>query len=280
MNFENVCVAGLGQVGLPTASYIAEKGFQVVGYDIDESKVRSAKESGLHATRDWNEIPGSDAYVVCVSTSWRTDGPDFSALQDIAGRIRGSAKRGALISVESTTLPGACRGIFGSKLPETGGLVHVPHRYWAGDPKEHGVRQLRVIGALDQASMRLGRAFYETNLDIPLEVVEPLEIAELSKIVENSHRYVQIAFAEEVRMICDASNLDFETLRRACNSKWNVDVLEARDGIFGHCLPKDIEYLRHIAGSEPHLLTGAAEADRAYRESIQAKRRLPSSRPS
>jgi UDP-N-acetyl-D-mannosaminuronate dehydrogenase len=78
-------------------------------------------------------------------------------------------------------------------------------------------------------------------------------------------------------MICESAGFDFETLRRACNSKWNVEILEARDGIGGHCLPKDIEYLRRTAGSLSSLLSGAVEADRVYREQLKAKGARPSS---
>jgi nucleotide sugar dehydrogenase len=277
MSFEDICVVGLGQVGLPTALYMAERAPHLIGFDIDESKVTVARGSGMQATMNWGEVPACDVYVLCVTTSWKNGHPDFSALENVAERIRTHAKKGALISVESTVLPGTCRAVFKGKLPERAGLIHVPHRYWAGDPRDHGVRQLRVIGALDEASLGLGCEFYGRDLDIPLEIVDPLEIAELSKIVENSHRFLQIAFAEEIRMICESAGFDFETLRRACNSKWNVEILEARDGIGGHCLPKDIEYLRRTAGSLSSLLSGAVEADRVYREQLKAKGARPSS---
>lgn len=272
MKVGKVCVAGLGQVGLPTASYVAEKGIRIVGYDIDKGKVKLAEGSGLQATSDWSEVPPSDAYIICVSTSWTNGHPDFSALEAIADRIQEHHRKGMLVSVESTVLPGALRKIFLPRLGTSDGLVHVPHRYWIGDPQHHGVRQVRVMGALDPSSLAAGRSFYETRLDIPLEIVDSLEVAEMSKIVENSHRFVQIAFAEEIRMICETSKLDFEALRRACNSKWNVDILEARDGIGGHCLPKDIEYLRHMAGVSNNLLSGAASADKAYRDSMKAEK--------
>ena len=87
----------------------------------------------------------------------------------------------------------------------------------------------------------------------------------MSKVAENAYRYLQIAFAEELKMTCGDLGLDFEKVREACNTKWNIEMLEARDGINGHCLPKDIRYLASVG---PHnLLTQSAiTVDKAYRK--------------
>jgi len=77
------------------------------------------------------------------------------------------------------------------------------------------------------------------SLEIPMHSVSSIEVAELTKIIENSHRYLQIAFAEELYLYCQANNILFSELRDALNTKWNVEILEPRDGIGGHCLPKD-----------------------------------------
>ena len=97
-----------------------------------------------------------------------------------------------------------------------------------------------------------------------MHVVSSVEIAEMCKITENSHRYLQIAFAEELKMICQKIGLNFDELREACNTKWNVDMPEARDGVGGHCLPKDIRYVTSLAPSQ--LLESAINVDKQYRE--------------
>jgi UDP-N-acetyl-D-mannosaminuronic acid dehydrogenase len=81
--------------------------------------------------------------------------------------------------------------------------------------------------------------FYNDFLGIPLFQVDPIEVAEASKLVENASRFLQIAFTEEIKLLCDKMGLSYSTLREAVNSKWNIKLLEARDGINGHCLPKD-----------------------------------------
>jgi len=143
--------------------------------------------------------------------------------------------------MESTVPVGICR-----KLAEKFGLpifVHVPHRYWRGDPINFGVKVLRVFGALTSQSSAIGLDFYK-KLEIPLHIVPKIEIAEMCKIAENAHTYVRIAFVEGLRMTCEDLGLDFNKVRDACNTKWNVDLYEARDDIWGYCLPKDIRRAR------------------------------------
>lgn len=145
-------------------------------------------------------------------------------------------------------------------------LVHVPHRWWEGDQRNRGVRQLRVAGGVDPESIIQGCEFYR-GVGIPFVEVEPIEVAEMSKIAENSYRYVQIAFAEELCRICSRTGIDFNLLRSACNSKWNIDIPEALDGIGGTCLPKDIRYLMATAPQrelETDLLLSAIRTDRHY----------------
>ena len=105
------------------------------------------------------------------------------------------------------------------------------------------------------------------SLGIKMHPVSSIELAELTKIIENSHRYLQIAFAEELYLYCQANNIPFSELRDALNTKWNVDILEPRDGIDGHCLPKDTKMF--IASSQKiksKILQSAMEIDSAYRE--------------
>ncbi len=267
-----ICVLGLGEVGLPTAEYMSGKGLEVYCYDISQVAVDRASSHGLRAFHEWKQVPKSEVYIVCVSTSFLYDDgkPDLSPVFDAAEKISHKSGGGTLISIESTIIPGTSRKIHQSFLSENIRLVHVPHRYWAGDPIKHGVKQLRVIGGIDKNSLDAGVRFYRA-LDIPLHEVSTIEIAEMCKIAENSHRYVQVAFAEELRMTCESLKLDFEELRAACNTKWNVEVLESRDGIGGHCLPKDIRYLTGLS-EENILLNSALEVDRRYRDWLKMKR--------
>jgi UDP-N-acetyl-D-mannosaminuronic acid dehydrogenase len=261
-----VSVLGLGEVGLPTAIYILEKGLEVWGYDINPVAIERAKEEGtLRATCNWHEIPPVDVYIICVSTKLKSDMPDLSPIFDVCEKISQKARSSSLVSIESTIMPGASKKVYENIFNKNINLVHVPHRYWAEDQVRHGVKQLRVIGAVNPESLNIGLKFYRDILKIPLHVVSSIEIAEMSKIAENAYRYVQIAFAEELKMICEKIGLSFNEVRNACNTKWNIEIPEARDGIGGHCLPKDIQHLTSLT-TYNSILKNAIIVDKEYRE--------------
>ena len=264
-----ICVLGLGQVGLPTAKYILQKGLEVWGYDINPIAIERVKEKSiLRATSNWHEIPSVDVYIICVSTFINKDLSDLSPVFDVAKKIAEKSNNSALVSIESTIIPGTSRKIYEEIFKKNIHLVHVPHRYWAGDPLKRGVSQLRVIGAVNKQSLKVGMNFYREILGIPLHVTPSIEVAEMCKITENAYRYVQIAFAEELKMICSETKLNFEETRKACNTKWNIEILEARDGINGHCLPKDIKNLASLSKYNT-LLKSAVEVDKQYRKWLQ-----------
>src|SRR5215217_1528894 len=104
------------------------------------------------------------------------------------------------------------------------------------------------------------------SLEIPMHAVSSIEIAELTKIIENSHRYLQIAFAEELYLYCQANNILFSDLRDALNTKWNVEILEPREGIGGHCLPKDTRMFLNSSTMKSKILQSAIEVDSLYRD--------------
>jgi len=265
LNKMKVCVVGLGQVGLPVAQYAQAKGLEVWGIDINPATVENARKTGkFKLTSSWQDVSEVDFYIICVTTSQRNDAPDLSPVFDVCKKISEKAKPSALVSIESTIIPGTCKKIFETIFKNKINLVHVPHRYWALDPEKHGVNQIRVIGAVNQESLSIGLKFYQDTLGIPMHVVSSAEVAEMCKITENAHRFLQIAFAEELKMICARIGLDFDELRKAMNTKWNVDIPEAKTGIGGHCLPKDIRYVTSLAPSA--ILESAIEVDKKYRE--------------
>ncbi|MFX0199733.1 MAG: hypothetical protein ACFFCW_26725 [Candidatus Hodarchaeota archaeon] len=245
-----VCVVGLGTIGTPTIKYIHEHGFEAYGYDLTKKSL-----DGIETFTDWEMVPESDIYVVTVTS----DNVE-NVCKEIAGRDKSS-----LVAIESTVRMGTCR-----KIVETLGfrsLVHCPHRYWEEDPVNHGVRQLRVIGAMNEQSLERGLEFYR-SLDIPLHICPTIEVAEMCKIAENAKRFVQITFSEELKMICEEKNIPFDEVRKACNTKWNIEILEAREGIYGSCLPKDIRYLKLLTTCSP-LIDGAILTDEIYRKRIR-----------
>jgi nucleotide sugar dehydrogenase len=258
----NVAIIGLGKIGLSVAKHVS-KYYPVTGYDISQEAVKRATEYGIKASV---QFVNDDIYVITVTTSFRLNAPDMSAVEDCCKQVS-KINPEALVCFESTLSVGTARKM--SEKYDLNLVAVCPHRWWEKDQLNHGIVQPRVIGALNPESMKQALDFYST-LGIPLYPVSSLEMAELAKVVENSHRYLQIAFAEELKLISDASGLDFVELKKVCNTKWNVDILEARDGIGGECLPKDIRYLLELYPTAP-LISGAIKADQDY---VQAQKKL------
>jgi len=314
--FEKVLVIGLGQLGLPVAKYLTERGFETYGYDINNTAMERAEK--VASVRKVTKLSEIDVFIICVSTHRPEDmfSPQVDGLLSIVKEISKEAKSGALVSIESTIPRGTSKMVF-EMLNHRLHVVHVPHRWYALEEMEHGVNQMRVIGGVCDCCLKNGMQFYgypsnaienvimnskegssnsiilhssttdsssrdrarnsslksAKNLGIPLHPVSNIEIAEISKIAENAHRYLQIAFAEDLYLYSQANGINFAELREALNTKWNVNILEPRDGIGGHCLPKDTKMFLQSSHSsnKSKILSAAIEADRAYRRHRQAK---------
>lgn len=268
-----VCVVGLGQIGLPVAQYAKERGLEVWGIDINPIIVEKINkmDKNIKAVTAWEDIPKVEIYIICVTTGQKEDKPELTPVFEVCKKIANHAQTNALVSIESTILPGVSRKIFKEIFEEKNHLVHAPHRYWADQADKYGVNQSRVIGAINSVGLEKGLKFYKEILGIPMQQVSTIEVAELSKIAENSHRYLQIAYAEDLKMLCHKIGIDFKELRDAMNTKWNVDLPEARDGIGRHCLPKDIKYVNFLTPDGSILLESAMKVDRKYREWLTKK---------
>jgi UDP-N-acetyl-D-mannosaminuronic acid dehydrogenase len=110
------------------------------------------------------------------------------------------------------------------------------------------------------------------TMGIPMHPVSNVELAELTKIIENADRYLQIAFAEELYLYCQANHINFPELKDALNTKWNVNILEPREGIGGHCVPKDTKmFLDSSRGIKSKILQAALNVDQDYRRFRQIR---------
>ncbi len=262
-----VLIIGLGQIGYHNARYITSCGLYVDGYDISENAVQRALNAKV-IRNEASTFEGYDYYVICISTH-RPDNmfiPFLDGFFEVIQRISHEGKKDALVGIDST-IPRGTSMTVNDILDHRLHVVHVPHRFYVNEQKEHGVRQTRVLGGCKPCCIKKGIQFYGEQLTIPLHVVESVEVAELSKVVENSYRFLEIAFAEELKMVCDNSEINFDELRTAVNTKWNIKVLEAKEGIGGHCLPKDSQmYLDMSKNFLPSsLIETAKEIDQQYR---------------
>jgi len=262
-----VLIIGLGQIGYNNAEYMKSLGLHVDGFDINEKAVQRALEDDvINCSRP--SFNGYDLYIICISThkSENMFLPHLEGIYEIAQRIYDEGKRGALIGIESTVNKETTAKVL-EIVKHRQHVVHFPHRFYVKEKENHGVNQKRVLGGHHLCCLEKGRRFYGDILRIPLYIAKSPEIAELSKIIENSYRFLEISFAEELKMICDLYGFDFEELRRAVNTKWNMKILEAREGINGHCLPKDsqmfIDFARKFRNTS--LIETAKKIDEVYR---------------
>ena len=267
---KKILIIGLGQIGYSNAEYMNSLGLNVDGYDISEKAVQRALNAGVIQNRA-KHFRDYDYYVICISTH-KPDNmfmPFLDDLFQIARRLSYEGKRGALVAIDSTITRGTSNNVM-KILEHKLHVAHVPHRFYINELAEHGVRQMRVLGGCKPCCVNEATHFYKDMLDIPLHIVKSIDIAELTKVVENSHRFMEIAFAEELKMVCDYSNTDFDELRRAVNTKWNTKILEAQQGIGGHCLPKDSQmFLDFSKNIMPHsLLETAKMVDKRYRTHV------------
>ena len=288
-NYNKVVIIGLGQLGLPVAKYVKEHGFDTFGYDINQKTMQSAEANyGIKQATNFGDF---DVLIICVSTHRPDDmfTPQVDGLMSVVEKISREAKAGALISIESTIPKGTSKKVF-EKVDHRLHVVHAPHRWYALEEEEHGVNQLRIVGGVSNCCLQHGLNFYDgrevvpqttetatptagiKSLSIPMHPVSSIEVAELTKIVENAHRYLQIAFAEELYLYCKSNSISFSELRESLNTKWNVEVLEPRDGIGGHCLPKDTKMFINSSNTiRSKILQAAMEIDEDYREYIQSR---------
>jgi UDP-N-acetyl-D-mannosaminuronic acid dehydrogenase len=285
-----VLVIGLGQLGLPVAKYVKQRGFETYGYDMNSERMKQAEKNyGIKSIEQFDDI---DVFILCVSTHNPDDEytPYVDGLFELAIKISKEAKNGSLVSIESTVPKGTSKKIF-EILNHRLHVAHVPHRWYALEEEIHGVNQVRVIGGVSDCCLKTALQFYNRNnealefsdntnsentsesaqttavdLGIPMHPVSEIEIAELTKIIENADRYLQIAFSEDLYLYCQANNVNFGELRDSLNTKWNVKILEPRDGVGGHCLPKDTKmFLQSSKSIKSKILTSAMEVDKEYR---------------
>ena len=297
-SLNKILIIGLGQLGLPVAKYVKQQGgFDVYGYDISSKAMdRAQTTAGIKKATNFSDF---DVYILCISTHKPDDmfSPQIDGLLSIIDKISKEAKNGALVSIESTIPKGTSKKVF-EMLNHRLHVAHAPHRWYALEEQEHGVNQVRVIGGVCDCCLKIAMYFYDgrsennmnnsssssntttTNekrskaksLGIPMHPVSDIEIAELAKIVENAHRYLQIAFAEDLYIYCQANNISFPELRDAVNTKWNVHILEPREGIGGHCLPKDTKmFLQSSKSIKSKILQAAIEVDQDYRRYREAR---------
>ncbi len=263
-------VIGLGYVGLPLVRLFASKGFAVLGFDIDDAKVRSLndgrsyilsvptptvarlrKRKKLEATSDFARIGEVDAMVLCVPTPLTPEGrPDLGPIEATTRSIAKHFRKGQLIVLESTTDPGTTREVMRPEL-EKGGmrcgrdffLAFSPQREDPGRKDYTNETIPKIVGGMDPESHRAAVALYGSVVKEVVEV-SSCEVAEAAKLLENIYRCVNIALVNELKMCFDRMGIDvWEVIRAASTKPFGFQAFHPGPGLGGHCIPIDPFYL-------------------------------------
>jgi UDP-N-acetyl-D-glucosamine dehydrogenase len=263
-----VGIIGLGYVGLPLAVAFAEQGSDVVAVDVDGRKVAevtagrsyiedvsaarlAAVHGRLSATTRYAQLAQADAVLICVPTPLTPNRePDLVPLIDAARSLSEVLQSGQLVVLESTTYPGTTRERLLPLLEESGlaagrdfHLAFSPERVDPGRTDFTLANTPKVVGGLTEACAQRARELYETVCDTVLVVSSP-ETAELSKLLENIFRSVNIALVNELAMLTDRMGIDvWEVIEAAATKPYGFMRFEPGPGMGGHCLPVDPFYL-------------------------------------
>jgi UDP-N-acetyl-D-mannosaminuronic acid dehydrogenase len=286
-NIEKVAVIGLGYIGLPTAAILATNGLQVVGVDVNKRTVDSVNagevpfvepdlavhvagavsQGKLQATQ---ETPKADAYIVAVPTPFRADrSADLSYIEAAARGIAPQLEGGELIILESTSPPRATRHlgdyILGLRpdlsLDGSDGrpailLAHCPERVLPGRVMIELVTNDRVVGGVTPEAAELAASLYATFCQGEILLTDDIT-AEMAKLVENSYRDVNIAFANELSIISDGLGIDVWELIRLANHHPRVNILQPGPGVGGHCIAVDPWFIVAEAPEDAKLIRTA-----------------------
>ncbi len=277
-----VSVIGQGYIGLPTALLIADSGFKVVGYDINENLIGLLRkgeapfqEEGLedmlkrnlvagryYPTAEVKDVEGSDVIIIAVPTPKSEEGPNLSMLFSAFNTALKSVNKGGLIVVESTLPPGTFDALVreakkrGLKVGIDLFMSYCPERALPGKLIRELRENYRIIGSLDKYSGEATKLLYSYFVEGEI-ILEDVRVVEVVKLVENSFRDVNIAFANEVARICDVLGIDVNRVIELANKHPRVNVLRPGVGVGGSCLTKDPLFLYWASrdrGFEPRVI--------------------------
>jgi UDP-N-acetyl-D-glucosamine dehydrogenase len=266
-------IIGLGYVGLPLARAFANKGFRVLGFDIDPSKVarlhegnsyighvtnnmiREMQQQGFEATACFERLDEPDAIILCVPTPLtEAREPDLTYIVNSVRAVAARLRPGQLIVLESTTYPGTTREIVLPLLNEAGlqagkdfFLAFSPEREDPGNSSFSTASIPKVVGGLDPRSQEIAVALYKQAVASVVPVSSP-EVAEACKILENTYRAVNIALVNELKVLYDRMGIDvWEVIDAAKTKPFGFQPFYPGPGLGGHCIPIDPFYLTWVA---------------------------------
>jgi UDP-N-acetyl-D-mannosaminuronic acid dehydrogenase len=278
---QRVCVLGLGYIGLPTSAVLADVGHQVTGVDVKQEVIDTINRGEVHIVEPGlpdlvRDVVGqgrfcaaaapveADVFILCVPTPITDDKtPDLSCVRQAAAAIAPLVRRGCLIILESTSPPSTTMDVVAkTAVPEdlTIGkdvfVAHCPERVIPGRVLHEVKMNDRVVGGLTEACTERAVAFYESFVEGKVVRTRAI-VAELTKLVENAYRDVNIAFANELSILAEQFGADPMEIIEIANRHPRVNILQPGPGVGGHCISVDPWFLVHHAPDTAKLIKTA-----------------------
>ena len=265
----HIAVIGLGYVGLPLTIRFSQEGFSIIGFDIVEEKVKSLNagetyikhinsdeitsmsDKGFKATTDYSRIAEVDAIIICVPTPLGIHNePDLSFIHETLESIKPYLKENQLLILESTTYPGTTEDEIVPKIESAGFKVgenffigFSPEREDPGNKSFTTKTIPKIVSGVTENCLALTKALYDQIVDVTVSVSSP-RVAEMTKILENIHRAVNIGLVNELKMVADKMNIDiYEVINAAATKPFGFTPYYPGPGLGGHCIPIDPFYL-------------------------------------
>jgi UDP-N-acetyl-D-glucosamine dehydrogenase len=295
-----VGIVGLGYVGLPLLLRFCEVGYKVLGFDIDKAKVAAlnqgrsyiehvpaariaaARKAGFEATADFARAGEADALILCVPTPLNKHRePDISFIVDTVESLAPHLRKGQLVSLESTTYPGTTEEELlprlearGLKVGVDAFLVFSPEREDPGNASFTTRTIPKVCGGVTPACQEVGVALYGSVID-KVVPVSSTRAAEMTKLLENIHRAVNIGLVNEMKIVADRMGIDIhEVIRAAATKPFGFVAYHPGPGLGGHCIPIDPFYLTWKArefGVHTRFIELAGEVNASMPDYVIAK---------
>jgi UDP-N-acetyl-D-mannosaminuronic acid dehydrogenase len=282
---KKVCVIGLGYIGLPTASLLGTKGYQVFGVDTSEHVINTINQGEIHivepdldilvksAVQSGNLKAGlepieAEIFILAVPTPFKDNHiPDLSYVEAATKKISAYIKPGDLIILESTSPVGTTDEVVAKILQEAGHdidkdvyVAHCPERVLPGRILTELVENDRIIGGINEVSTQKAIEFYQSFVRGEVLATDA-RTAELSKLTENSFRDVNIAFANELSYICDKEKINVWEMIKLANRHPRVNILQPGPGVGGHCIAVDPWFIVARAPEQSRLIKTAREVN-------------------
>lgn len=291
--YKSVCIIGLGYIGLPTAAMFASSNVRVIGVDINAQTVDTINRGQVHIVepdldiavnvavtngylRATTEPEEADAFLIAVPTPFRGDNhePDLSYIKMAAHAIAPVLRPGNLVVLESTSPVGATEQLAGwlaearvdLSFPQDAGekadirIAYCPERVLPGKVMHELIHNDRLIGGMTPACSRAATLLYQNFVTAEC-VITDTRTAELAKLTENSFRDVNIAFANELSIICEKLAVDVWELIELANRHPRVNILKPGPGVGGHCIAVDPWFIVAKTPEEARLIRTAREVN-------------------